>query len=208
MRRIRILGLAITAVFALSAVAASAASATLFEAETYPVTVKAEGTGQEFTVESGTINCKGTFEGALPLPLKAEETLKVNPAYTECKFAALGITEVKMNGCQFKLHTNGVVDVECPTGKVIEVHTLTCDVKVGTQLGLKSVTYKNLNEAQFGKGASPFAEVEVTSNVEKIKYEESTGCTKPGTHENGVYKGKVIAQGFNEALAQEGIRVH
>jgi hypothetical protein len=205
MKRIKILGLALVAVFAISAVAAGSASAAKFEAETYPVTVKAEGNGQEFAVESGTINCKGKFEGVAK---EASETLKVKPEYTECKFAALGVTEVKMNGCEFKLHTNGVVDVECPTGHEIVVHTVTCDVTVGTQPGLKLVTYKNLNTASWNTPPHPpWSEVVVTANVEKIKYEESAGCIKPGKHENGLYKGQVIATGFNELAEQEGIRV-
>jgi len=200
MKRIRLLGLALVAVFAMSAVAASGASAfTTFEAETYPVKIKGTQTNtQEFAVNSGSIQCKkATFEGSAS---GASATLKVKPKYEECTFAALGAATVEMNGCEYNLHAAGTVDVECETGKKIVVKAATCEVKVGSQSGLGGISY-------LIKGSGKTREVEVSSEVKTIAYEESSGlgCLTPGAHTNGVYKGKVLGKGTNGEGVQEGI---
>lgn len=210
MKRIRIIGLALVAVFALSAVAAASASATKFEAETYPVKIKGTQTNtQLFKVESGSVECaNATFTGELPKEPGASETLKVKPVYSNCKFAAFEGVKVEMNECTYLLHAGvkvtetefnkGVVDVECPTGKTITVTTLTCVVTVGPQAGLGELTY-------VVKGTGKTREVEVVANVTNIKYTESSLCLKPGEHANGVYKGNVLAKGTNGLGEQEGI---
>jgi hypothetical protein len=212
MKRIRIIGVAFVAVFALSAVAAPAASASGFEAETYPVSVFGEANGQEFTVFSGTINCTVTFSATLT---GASATLSVTVGYTNCTFAGLGVTTVNMEGCTFTFHVEAEippvgskrfkasVDVVCPTGKEITVRTATCVVKVPAQTGLKGIELVDV-----GVGAT--REVEVIANVNEITYNEGALCTKPGKHEKaagGIYKGKVVLKGTDALSAQEGIFV-
>lgn len=211
MKRIRFIGLALVAVFALGAVAAASASAKLFEAETYPATVKATSTNtHKFKVESGTVECKkATFSGSLGA---ASETVKVKPVYTECSFVPLGLggetATVNMNGCEYNLHTNGEADVECATGVTVTVTAATCEVKVGKQTGLKTVEYKNVNEASWKTPPHPpFTEVEVNAKVKGITYTESTLCKNPGTKSTGEYEGNTLAKGFNEEAKQQGARV-
>lgn len=201
MSKFKVLLLAVFGVFALSAVAASAASANLeFTAETYPVTVLGTQTSsQTFKVESGTVVCKkAMFTGSAS---GASETLKVTPEYTECEFELLGVgiqkATVAFNGCEYKLHSGGTVDVECPSGKEITVKAVTCEVKVKSQTGLGGVAYTNIT--------GPPMAVEVTSATETISYEEATGCKAPGAHGNGVYEGTVKAEGKTSGGGSDGV---
>jgi hypothetical protein len=150
-RNLKVLGLALVAVFAMSALAASAASA--------------QGVQGEFTTSNGTaqtligtetgvagsnaltsfgakIECPGSTYTAhkfnvtphVAIPNK-ETTATITPHYKNCVAfnpASHPIT-VTMNGCDYVLHigvtTGGVagtygatVDIVCPPNKVIEVH--------------------------------------------------------------------------------------
>lgn len=199
---------------------ASAASPGIFEAEEYPVTVKAEQTVKHvFHVNSGNTECTGAkFEGT---SAAASSELNVMANYTGCTSFAESST-VEMRGCEYKFHagsetaTNvhtGTVDVVSKAGKncetePIRVHALSCTVTVGPQNGLSALTFKNLNPAQFGLGGPPFAEVEVEVNVSGIKYSEAFGCLLPGTHNNGTYTGKALVKGFNGLGNQIGIKVN
>ena len=221
MKRIRFTGLVLAAVLAMSAVAAASASAApKFEAETYPVTVKAKSSNvQKFKVESGTSECTtATFEGKATA---ASEWLKVLPVYSGCSFIGKVAESavVKMNGCQYEFHATkevvgkpghfeGTVDVinngakSCAT-EPITVVAATCEVKVGPQTGLGPVEYVNI-------GAGAKREVEVNANVQNITYTESTLCPlrkEPQPKTTGIYEGKALAAGFNELAEQEGILV-
>jgi hypothetical protein len=222
MTRIRIIGLALVAVFAVSAVAAASASAApKFEATAYPATVEAKGTNiQKFKVESGTSECEeSAFKGEAT---GASEWLKVLPEYKKCSFIPVGkgleIAEVNMNGCEYEFHVTaeiagkpehfeGTVDIinngaKSCAAEPITVKAAGCLVKVGPQVGLKRVEYVDVN----GK-----TEVEVNANVTGIAYEEEKGCpASPLKNEkrvNGAYEGKALAKGFNKLKVQQAIWV-
>jgi len=220
--RFKNIGVLIAFVLALSAVAAQAASANspgVFEAETYPATVKASQTVRHvFTVNSGKTECTGAeFEGTAAA---ASSELNVMANYTGCT-AFGGAANVEMRGCEYKFHAGnetaanvhaGTVDVVSKAGKncatePIRVQAATCTVTVGPQNGLGALTFTNLNPGQFGLGGPPFAEVEVGVNVSGITYTEAFGCLVPGTHNNGTYTGKALVKGLNGGGAQIGVRV-
>ena len=160
-RNFKVLGLALVAAFAMSAVVASAASAQ-FTSNSYPTTVTAvsELGNDVFTVDGTSVECKSHFEGTA-----AEATTKITitPTYTNCKAFGFLSATVAMNGCDFVFHSNGEVDVECPTGKNIVITASSCEVDVGTQTGLESVALSNNGnhiDAQANVG-------EITANVTK-----------------------------------------
>jgi len=197
-RRIRLFGLTIVAALSLSVVAASAASAHLFEAEKYPVKVKAKTSNpQGFEIPGAVSVCqKGTFEGSAT---GASETLEVHPVYSECTVSIGAVkhvaAEVVTTGCNYKFHaaavgtTEGTVDVDCGeiskgvykkieikipsiSGCVISVtgHPAK-EAEVAVNQGLKTVEYKN----------EPANKVTVNAKVSNIKWAAESACGLAGT---------------------------
>jgi hypothetical protein len=202
MRRVRIIGLALVAVFALSAVAAASASAfTTFEATEYPATIKAEQKEENVfqigTEATGKVTCKkATFEGTAAGPT---EVITVHPVYSECTvFTVVGGT-VTTEGCNYEVFASGKVNVKCTLGKTIIVKAGTCEVKVGSQVGLEHLTYVNL--------AGPPTTVEIKDEVSKIAYTSNKDVTCPAEKLEATYKGSELAKGFNGSGTQIGIKV-
>ena len=200
MNRIRVIGVALVAVLAFSAVAVASASATKFKTTTeeYPATAKAKSTNTHtFKIGGTSVECKkATFEtGELTA---ASETLEIPAAYAECKAFGFVSAEVKMNGCKFKFHTNREVDIVACGGKSIEIVAATCTVKVAEQSKLKEAKFKNI-------GTTP-KEVEVEAKVIRIKYTTNKGFGCPAEGEADEYSGKAVAKGFKGAT-QVGIEV-
>jgi hypothetical protein len=196
MLRVRILGVALVAVFALSVVAASSASAfTLFLSHPANQMVTAGQKGKhKFTVGGASVECnKATFLGNAP---GLEFTLfKTTAAYSECTAFGFVGSSVRMNGCEYQLHIGGVVDVEnCETGKEIEIEVNNggpCILKMPAQSGLKSVTYANVT------GANGRASVEIKIAVKSItgtSNGQGTGCPAAGAV-TGEYTGSSVAEG-------------
>ncbi|HMJ72200.1 MAG TPA: hypothetical protein VK471_02420 [Solirubrobacterales bacterium] len=166
-RNIKVLGLALVAVFAMSAMVASAASAQGKLTSDGPVTLKVTETGiktaNALTAYTHTVACPGstitghkynvTPHGLIP---SGETTATLTPHYnqTACEVVDLGVpATVTMNGCDYVVHVLGTVgtkyevsvDVVCPVGKVIEVEVYSsssealklCTITVKGQAGLK-----------------------------------------------------------------------
>jgi hypothetical protein len=131
-RKFKAVSLALIAVFALSAVAASSASATppKFTSNSgYPVT----GTGEQpvgephvFAADGFNTTCEvAKFSGTLTA---ASSEQNITPVYEKCKTAGVAST-VTMNGCnyRFTMRTTGVpnlatVDLICPPGQEVTIH--------------------------------------------------------------------------------------
>lgn len=226
MLRIRFIGLALVAAFALSAVAASAASASNFKVKsggTYPVTIKGHGLNdQGFHIEEATSVCtEVTAKGELKAESN-EET--VHPEYKNCKVIAGGTkatATVTTTGCNYVFFDTAVtekansVNISCESGKEIVVHlegTLACEIKIPPQTGLKTTTYKN--EAN--------GDVVVSANVTGIKSHTNCAIIKVKEGSNGEYRegafsgtleepiltanaAKAEAEGFNSLGEKEAI---
>jgi hypothetical protein len=153
---IKAFGLALAATFALSAVAASIASAGITTGEVRsdgPVTLTGTETGagglNAFTAFGAVNKCPGsTYTGHKvqetphkPVPNNATE-VTITPNYVNCTFP------VFMNGCHYEFrdatttggveHTYGVVaDIECPAGKQIQINGMFgCFVFIPEQTGI------------------------------------------------------------------------
>ncbi|HVY96877.1 MAG TPA: hypothetical protein VHA54_07950 [Solirubrobacterales bacterium] len=147
-RNLKALGLALVAVFALSAVVASAATAApklTPEPEEYPVTVKASQSGTNvFELEGGrkTECANFTLEGTIKNKEEAEKSeLNLFPTSSECTTTILGNKDpstITWNGCWFRFTiseaaagaiaaegwqwTGTLLHLECPVGAVQELH--------------------------------------------------------------------------------------
>jgi len=197
-RNLKVLGLAIAAVMAMSAMMASAASAVpQFTASAYPATVTGSNTkGSEvFTTEGGKVECDSHFVSHSLAA--ASSTLTVTPTYTNCEAFGLNAT-VNTEGCTYVFHAtekvstgvyNNHVDVVCPTGKSIKIVAGggLCRAEIKGQNGLTTV--KTTNVAGGG--------VTVEPNVSSVAYTVTTdsfGCPFSGTGNktDGKYTGHVV----------------
>ncbi len=204
-RNLKTLGLAVMAMFALTAVAASAAQAVEFHSEIENTTVTASteaGSNSVFDAAGASISCaSATFTGTQAA--KTSPTLTVTPVYSNCTFLGVLNVPVKTNGCQYTFHAEGgVADVTGASCTAITFEAAGCKVEVGKQNGLKEVTYTNL-------GAGTTREVTVTPHVTAITYTSSgLGCPKTGTFSDGNYtSGNAIAKGESSKGVQAGVWV-
>jgi hypothetical protein len=215
-RNLKVLGLALVAAFAMSAVAASTASAV---ANDHFTTTKASAlvTGvshdNKFQITGGpafectTAKFTGTFlNNATEITVDPEYSGKTNHTphntapidFRECNGVGGDLT-VDMNGCHYDLTgnttglDNGAVDatvwITCPAGQVIKI----------TQLGT-GVTYTNLPNHSGGKA------VKVTVTATGITYNcaPAFACfvSGAGSHGNDTdYTGTVTATGWEDKSA-------
>jgi hypothetical protein len=201
-RKFKAVGLALVAVFAMSAMIASPASATEFTAAKYTTTFHGEqpaGQKHVFEVNGANVECNtATFSGQIAGPTT---NLTVTPNYGGaggCTAFGLNATVTVPSTCDFVFHTeasglNGTVDVEC-TGAPITIDTAlnTCNTHVASQTGLKGVSYKNNGE-----------HVDVDAKVTGITA-TVTGTflcpvvQKTETYKNASYTGTVTVKGNNK----------
>jgi hypothetical protein len=194
-RNLKVLGLALVAVLAMSVMVASAASASQYTGSAYPTTGTGSNTaGKEtFTTPGGTVQCDSHFVGTLAA---ASSTLTVTPTYTKCvAFGFLNAT-VNFNGCDYLFHAGaskggGVydnsADIVCPAGKgPVTITAGTCVVDVPAQTNLKNVKTTNL------AGGTVTVEPNVTGITMNVTT-DGFGCPFPGTgHYTGSYHGDVV----------------
>ncbi|HEX3359953.1 MAG TPA: hypothetical protein VHS74_03075 [Solirubrobacterales bacterium] len=216
-RKLKVLGLAALAVFALSAVIAGAAQAATFTTTdaNYPVALSGTQisgtvtlvtfTHNEFSVDGGTTNCTaatffGTSGGA------ASSTQRLAASYGGCKLFGLFNATVNMHGCGYLFHlssaTTATADIEgCEAGKEIEISSgiTSCVVTVPAQNGLGGITLANEN-------SGTTTSIVTTFDITGVHYHENSSCPGGRTAEgtNGIYKGvATISAKFNGA--SEGI---
>jgi hypothetical protein len=221
MRNLKILGLALVAVFAMSAVAASAASADQLTSEVSPVTLTGAQEGTDtFTITAGNTNCKEvSYVGTTATPTT---TVSATPSYPEkTKLAEQNCTSlgfpatIHTNGCTYLFHieggasTSGTLDVVCPAGKEITVTavsggTTKCTIHVPAQTGLGPVTFSNV-------GAGATRELKVEAKITNLKYSHTEGtglgkCTG-GTGTTGSYTGKALVTGEKDNGGTEHVGI-
>jgi hypothetical protein len=201
MRRIRIIGLAIAAVLALSAVASASALADHYKpakGAKAGESFEAKNTNTHvFTVNGNKVECKkDKFVGVVPAE---STTLNVTPTYEECKFAG-ETAKVENSGCEYqflepegeKSPFTGKVNVVNATGKTCtftitaSLFGISCKVHVKAQGPLSKITATSLAS----EGG-----LKIASSVEKIAYtSEGGGCELAGIEKSGnaaTYTGEV-----------------
>jgi len=208
-RNLKAMGLALVAVLALGAVVASSASASTFEAESYPVTLTGSQIGTDvFTTNAGTVSCtNATYHGSSSA---ASSTVEVAPTYSGCTAFGFINTPIDVNGCKYLFHSGaknsadnyaGTVDIVCPKVETeggtihntsIVVTGAGCTVTIGSQSGLSGITFVD------NTTASPKKDVTTKIAIsQKIAYTVDAGCstTKAGSFTNGSYTGEATVTG-------------
>jgi len=202
-RNFKVLGLAFVAAFAMSAVAASAASADFRSEAEHTIITGTQGTTNTLTLAAGTTHCSiAEFEGTSTETTSSQIT--VTPHYTGCKITNFGfetvIATAEMNGCHFLFTTTGLVHLECNTGlgSAIQVTAPLCTITVHPQT-ISHVGFDNLS-------VGTTREVKVTWTAPGITYTQSNLCPGGGgTFHNGTYNGTVIFTGENTNSEHVGI---
>jgi len=224
-RNLKVLGLALVAVFAMSAVAASMASADELTSESSPVqlTGKQIAPGDVFTTEVGTVKCKEvSYKATTATPtttVTATPTYPVKALDGTQNCTGFGFpAEIHTNGCTYLFHigvaTTGTLDVLCPEGKEITVTAIgtgtnKCTVHVPAQSGKATITYRNV-------GSLTTREIEVEANITTLTYSWNKGtglgaCSKEekttGEKGTGTYTGKALITGEKDNGGTEHVGI-
>jgi hypothetical protein len=181
MKLTKMLGTALAAVLALSAFAASAASAVEFKATNGPVNLRAgQDTTHTLTLDGSAVTC-GTTTFEANGVIAPSKTVTVTPAYSGCTAFGFITQKIEMNGCRYEfLQPNGSLvgnlALRCPKEARVRLFTTflgsQCEVFFGEagNTNLEKVTYKN-------EMTSPTT-VKVTAAV--------TGITAEKTKDTGI----------------------
>ena len=209
---LKVLGLALVAVLAMSAIGASVASADDLASDSTPVTLtgKQSGGGDVLTTTAGTVKCKEINYTATNVATPTT-TVDVTPNYPEktsggeqnCTGFGFPAT-VATNGCTFRFTigeaTTGGFDIICPAGQEITATARSagvtkCIVHIGAQNIAAGITYSNTG------AAGTTREIDITANLAgTLAYKHTTGagigdCTAGSG--SGSYTGAAIVTGEN-----------
>jgi hypothetical protein len=215
MRKLRVLALAICAVMAIGAAAASGASAAVeFHSDSSTGNTIIEGvqTGNHvFEAAGNEITCtgakfKGTQEG------NNAPSIIATAEYSGCTVEVFGLfkvsAEVKMNGCAYQFNANGTTAVvnngtkSCSSEPITYFASslgISADVKVGPQTGLSAIAYEGSTTVTNGT-------ITVKPNVSDIAGTcTGSACSPAGTFTNGKYKsGPTKVSGFVDTGGVKG----
>jgi len=148
--KFKALGLALVAVFAISAFVVSAASATGFTATNgnYPVHFSGSQPGSDahlLSIDGHGVACVvAEFSGTLTA---VSTTATVTPTYDSCSMLPIGAT-ITMNGCDYLFHLpasggNATVDLVCPGGKDVTIDASSCVIHIPPFTGKGHVNMSN-----------------------------------------------------------------
>jgi hypothetical protein len=193
MQRLKVLGLALVAVFAMSAVA-SASAHEFVASKTGSLAGKALNV-HKFKTNAGTVECTTATPKGSVAALKTE-TQEVEVEYSGCTFTVFGTKKATVTpNPKYLFSANEWVSVLNPstTPIVIEVEGTGCNIKVSgsstSNHELKEVKYvtKEVEREIEGKKVK-VKDLEVKSKVSGITYTTTNGlCGSGGT--NGTYEG-------------------
>lgn len=190
-------------VLGIAATAPANAGAAFLEAAEMPVSLSASQTTEPvLSIEAGlNMKCKKASYTGTQSEASSEVTLA--PSFSECTAFGLAAT-VTTTGCKFILHAalesesepgkfpGSSMDVSCEAGKALIVSAGTCEVQIGAQNGLGSVTLVN--------NASSPADVTTEMAIEKAVYNKTKdGALCPlngtGVKEDGKLTGNSLLIG-------------
>jgi len=203
-RNLKAAGLALAAAFVISAVAASAATA-----QTYGFTgSEVEGTSIQRSHDEeaedrwwwpfGTWKCNTHLFEHHTTSYSETTTSRATSSYGDCSGSGLAVT-VNTEGCEYVFHVTSEsaasMDIACEEGKQIELTTLACTVKVGSQEGLGSIGLENV-------GGGSEEEIAMTFELAGIAYTYSGFLCGSGSGEDAEYTGEARTHATNEAEEQ------
>jgi hypothetical protein len=194
-RNLEFLGSMLLASLAMSAMASAASADPQFHVQMEDTTLTGEQiTPNVLTTDLGELKCEVVKYDGTQGPFTSA-TLTLTPIFEKCKIGGVNTT-VTMNGCSFLFHLGheenfeAAMDIECPAGERLIIHTPACAITVPPQNGLTKTTFTNENE---GATRSLVADL----NVGQIHYvEHGAACaSETETTGNGTYVGQATVTG-------------
>lgn len=186
MRNIKILGLALVAMFSMSAVMAMSASADTLTAGAYPATLT--GTAEpeftdQFKTTAGTVKCPDAhYDGTITGPVTTSGKVVFTPTYSNCTgFGFPAVVDHNRCNYEFKVlaGTTGTVNLECTSPDEITITAISagvtkCTVHVPSQTDIPgTIKYTNIASG-----------ITLEVNLTGIKYTHTAG-TGIGACPNG-----------------------
>ena len=181
LKRFRVVGLCLVAMFAVGAVAEASASAHEFIASPVGGTIAGSATtNQVFTITAGETVCTGVKVTKGVVEAEKSETQKATIEYTGC--LALG-QKTKISPAEYEFNANGFVKVLKPIDIVIEELGFNRLVEVPATKNekLETITYNNASAST----------ISIEAKVTKITYTTTGGFCGAGG-ENGTYNGNSL----------------
>lgn len=180
----KILGLGLATAFALGATGASAAEFHSGAGLNPNPLSGIQSTGHVFTTNAGTVTCT-TVSFSAGAPAGTTSSLTLTPNYDKCSAFGFINTAIDENGCAYVLHAGGTSEIECPSGKKIEITAPFCTTTVGPQhLATGGNTFHTV-------GSTPNRHITTTTHISnEIDYNE---CGTNRT--NGTYTGTTTVKG-------------
>lgn len=226
-RNLKALSLALVAVFAMSAVVGSPASAQQGELTSDgPVKLTGKDSGEKISLTGFEMSV--TCEGEYTIGLENETPhtfwdpsiifvaiFTIAPHYNNCE-ASTGETTLTMNGCDYLIHVvndggggefGTTADIVCPGSSQIEVHMYSssshslsiCTVKVPPQTGATGGVLKTISEGGVHK-------LTLKGPISGLKVTKSGLCGS-GEINNGALDVHAVIGGINKAGEPTGITV-
>lgn len=198
---------AVLAAFAFMAVSASGAQAINWTAASYNALISGEQSSPSSTSfgfeDSTTAKC--TTIGQAGKLTAASSSLSLTSGYTGCTAFGFAEATIAPETCSFVLKPtsgsgdsfSGTVDISCTESKKIIITGGNCEVKIGGQTGLGTVSFKT------NTAATP-DEIEATFSITTLAYEKSKdgiNCplTGTGSKTNGTLSGTIKLKAGKES---------
>jgi hypothetical protein len=220
-RKYKAFGLALVAMFALSAFMAQGASAVPLTVEGLSGT-NAYYTGDqdnglhEFITPNGSVKCTTAVFAAKTTVGTAVNEITISPSYSGCSAFGFATAHVKPNGCTYTFTTPTTIDVntvtwhpeqihiDCPEGNSIEITPTSFGVSVCTQFVSKQTPTAGHIVGRNVSNSNPM-DITLEVTLEKIHYTGTGGiCGNAETHSDATYKGNSTVKCYkNEAHTEQ-----
>jgi len=228
-RNLKALGLALLAIFALSAIAASGAQATAgvftWESGTQHLTVEHDAEGgnpatgsQKFTTFVGQVQCqemsgKVGVSGTESQEMTMQGVSFHNSGSTKCSGPLSSQPTFEMGNCDYKftagetvgetgIETTGMTHIECTSGQIVINGGGLCTIKVPAQSAMTGhIRYHTISPS--------LTYMTIESTIVKTTYDSEGLCGKQTGRTDGTYNGNLIVKGFKgNPGTQTNIEVH
>jgi hypothetical protein len=189
MRLVKILGVALVAVFAFSAMAAAGASAHVFETSAAKLKLLASADGpQLFITLAGHLVCNKLLGNGV-VEAVSTETQKVTVLYEDCTVSALGLTTKPDEPieAEYEFNANGTVKILQDITILASFVGVKCTILVLPSGALSTIKYDNINSS---------TEILLLSHVQEILTDATgAGCAKQYKNErDALYRGNAFVK--------------
>jgi hypothetical protein len=206
-RNLKVLGLALMAAFALSAVGASTASAAteLFHSEVEPTILEGAQIGADkITTTAGVLTCTSVvLKGTMTQKTVSDLTLHLELSGCTLSGAEFVSATVNTTGCNYTFtqpnSKSGVVDNVCEAGKNITATAFGCTITFSSQNNL-AVSYKNT-------GTGTTRDLDVTFAMSNTIYQHTGFTCGTGSGTTGTQVGEFTMKGYTDTNGTKGSQV-